>query len=112
MIKKYAILFLLIAFGKITDAQTGNIIIPSGITGFVNIIQVDKQGKYFYTVDNKQTIMVVMNTSKTDKTISFDKFAERTNGFTKYTDVISKVTSDKQEFSLGSYQAKVMELVK
>ena len=66
----------------------------------------------YFRYDNKQTVMVVMNTSKTDKTISFDKFAERTNGFTKYTDVITKTTNDMAEFTLGSYQTKVMELVK
>lgn len=72
-----------------------------------------EDGVYVYfRYDNKQTVMVVMNTSKKEKTISFDKYAERTNGFTKYTDVISKAVSDMNSFSLGSYQTKVMELMK
>jgi len=66
----------------------------------------------YFRYDNKQTVMVVMNTSKTEKTIAFDKYAERTNGFTKYTDVISKAISDMMPFTLGSYQTKVMELMK
>jgi len=66
----------------------------------------------YFRYDNKQTVMVVMNTSKTEKTIAFDKYAERTNGFTKYTDVISKANSDMVPFTLGSYQTKVMELMK
>jgi glycosidase len=74
---------------------------------------VPEDGVYVYfRYDNKQTIMVVMNTSKKEKTISFTPFAERTGGFTKYTDVISKVTTGMETFSLGSYQTKVLELVK
>jgi hypothetical protein len=56
--------------------------------------------------------MVVMNTSKKEKTISFEKFQERTAGFTKYTDVISRATSEMKGFSLGSYQTKILELNK
>jgi glycosidase len=74
---------------------------------------VPEDGVYVYfRYDNKQTVMVVMNTSKKEKTIAFDKYAERTNGFTKYTDVISKAVSDMAPFTLGSYQTKVMELMK
>ncbi len=74
---------------------------------------VPEDGVYVYfRYDNKQTVMVVMNTSKKEKTLSFDRFAERTNGFSKYTDVISKAVSDIAPFTLGSYQTKVMELIK
>jgi len=64
----------------------------------------------YFRYDAKQTVMVVMNTSKTDKTISFDKYAERTSGFTKYTDVITKEKNAMKDFTLGSYKTVVLEL--
>jgi len=74
---------------------------------------VPEDGVYVYfRYDDKQTIMIVMNTSKKEKTISFDKYAERTNGFTRYTNVISKAESDMKDFSLGSYNTVVLELMK
>lgn len=74
---------------------------------------VPEDGVYVYfRYDDKQTVMVVMNTSKTEKNISFDRFQERTAGFTKYTDVIANTTSEMTAFSLGSYQTKVLELKK
>ena len=66
----------------------------------------------YFRYDNKQTVMVVMNTSKEDKKISFDKYAERTNGFTKYTDVVSKNVSEFKDFIVGSYKTVVLELNK
>jgi neopullulanase len=72
-----------------------------------------EDGVYVYfRYDAKQTVMVVMNTSKEDKKITFDKYAERTNGFTKYKDIISKNTSDMAAFNLGSYRTVVLELMK
>ncbi len=72
-----------------------------------------EDGVYVYfRYDAKQTVMVVMNTSKEDKKITFDKYAERTNGFTKYKDVISKNVSDMAAFNLGSYKTVVLELMK
>jgi neopullulanase len=72
-----------------------------------------EDGVYVYfRYDAKQTVMVVMNTSKEEKKITFDKYAERTNGFTKYKDVISKNVNDIAAFTLGSYKTVVLELVK
>ena len=74
---------------------------------------VPDDGVYVYfRYDAKQTVMVVMNTSKTDKIISFEKFAERTSGFTKYLDVITKEKNTMKDFTLGSYKAVVLELMK
>ncbi|MGG9962944.1 alpha-amylase family glycosyl hydrolase [Ferruginibacter sp. SUN106] len=74
---------------------------------------VPEDGVYVYfRYDNKQTVMIVMNTSKTDKKISFEKFAERTTGFTKYKDVLTKTESELKEFNLGTYQTVVLELLK
>ena len=66
----------------------------------------------YFRYDAKQTIMVVMNTSKKEQKISFEKYAERTNGFTGYTDVITKNKSSLEDFTLGSYKSVVLELAK
>ena len=72
---------------------------------------VPENGVYtYFRYDAKQTIMVVMNTSKTDKIISFNKFAERTNGFTTATDVLTKNKTAIKDFTLGSYKTVVLEL--
>jgi glycosidase len=74
---------------------------------------VPEDGVYVYfRYDAKQTVMVVMNTSKTNKNISFEKYAERTGGFTKYTNIITKEKSAMQNFTLGSYNTVVLELMK
>lgn len=66
----------------------------------------------YFRYDAKQTVMVVMNTAKTEKTISFDKYAERTSGFTQYMDVITKEKNPMKDFTVGSYKAVVLELMK
>jgi neopullulanase len=73
----------------------------------------DDEGVYVYfRYDAAQTIMVVMNTSKTDKTISFDKYTERTTGFKTSADIITKTKTELKDFSLGSYKTVVLELGK
>lgn len=72
---------------------------------------VPEDGVYtYFRYDAKQTVMVVMNTSKTDKQIVFNKFAERTNGFSSATDVLTKIKTDLKDFTLGSYKTVVLEL--
>lgn len=66
----------------------------------------------YFRYDDKQTVMVVMNTAKTDKIISFGKYTERTKGFTKSTDVITKTKTELKDFTLGAYKAVVLELTK
>ena len=74
---------------------------------------VPEDGVYtYFRYDAKQTIMVVMNTTKTDKIISFDKFAERTNGFTQVVDISINTKSPIKNFTLGSYKSVVLELIK
>ena len=54
---------------------------------------VPNDGLYVYfRYDDKQNIMCVMNTSLKDKTVDFSAYAERTNGYTKATDVITGET--------------------
>ncbi|MFT3911320.1 MAG: alpha-amylase family glycosyl hydrolase [Ferruginibacter sp.] len=72
-----------------------------------------EDGVYVYfRYNERQTIMVVMNTAKTEKKIKLDKYTERTNGFTQYKDVITKTTGPLGEFTLGSYKTIVYELLK
>ncbi len=74
---------------------------------------VPEEGVYtYFRYTDKQTVMVVMNTSKTDKTISFSKYAERTNGFTQATDIITNTKTALKDFTLGSYKTVVLELAK
>jgi glycosidase len=72
-----------------------------------------KDGLYtYFRYDDKQTVMVVMNTAKTDKTISFSNYAERTEGFTQATDIITNAKTALSDFTLGSYKTVVLELTK
>lgn len=74
---------------------------------------IPENGVYVYfRYDDKQTIMVVMNTAKEEKKISLARFAERTNGFTKYKDIVSKATGELKDFNLGSYNAVAYELIR
>ncbi|MEO6721601.1 MAG: glycoside hydrolase family 13 protein [Ferruginibacter sp.] len=85
----------------------------SAITTGKMMQYVPDDGVYVYfRYDSKQTVMVVMNTSKTNKTISFDKYPERTAGFASYTDVITKEKSKLKDITLGTYQSVVLELTK
>lgn len=85
---------------------------PALTTGkFMQFFPVDGIYVYF-RYNEKQTVMVVMNTAKEEKTISLDKYSERTNGFTAYRDVITKATGKLEPFKLGSYKTVVYELLK
>ena len=46
----------------------------------------------YFRYDKKQTIMCVMNSDKKERQINFEKYAERTTGFSKATNVISNNT--------------------
>jgi neopullulanase len=72
-----------------------------------------EDGVYVYfRYDAQQTIMIVMNTAKTEKKISPTKYSERTAGFTQYLNVISKEKGALSDFTLGSYKTVVYELIK
>ena len=74
---------------------------------------VPEDGVYtYFRYDAKQTVMVVMNTSKTDKIISYDKFSERTNGFNQAIDISTNTKSPLKNFTVGSYKSVVLELIK
>lgn len=66
----------------------------------------------YFRYDQKQTVMIVMNTAKTEKKISIGDYPERTDGFTQFSNVITGESGELKDFSLGSYQAVVFELKK
>jgi glycosidase len=73
---------------------------------------IPKDGVYVYFRYNaQQTVMVVLNTAKEEKQISLSDFAERTNGFTHYRDVLNQTNGNLTDFKLGSYQSAVYELL-
>ncbi len=43
----------------------------------------------YFRYDNKQTVMVTMNTSDKEMSIDFNRFADRTKGFSKATSVVN-----------------------
>ncbi len=71
---------------------------------------VPDDGLYVYfRYDANQTVMCVMNTSDKDKTVDFDKFAERTNGFKKAKNVINGASLS-SGFQIPAKRMWVMEL--
>ncbi len=74
---------------------------------------VPQDGVYVYfRYTNAQTIMIISNTAKEEKQITFERFAERTNGFTKYKDVFTGTVNTLTDFNLGAGKTKNIELVK
>ena len=74
---------------------------------------VPQDGVYVYfRYDEKQTVMVIMNTAKENKTVALKRFEERTKGFSKMKNIISGTVSDIKELNLDSYKSGVYELVK
>ncbi len=73
---------------------------------------VPQDGVYVYfRYDEKQTIMCVMNTDEKEHSISFDDYNERTQGFTKATDIITgKISNNK--FQIPAKTMWVLELGK
>ena len=66
----------------------------------------------YFRYDNNQTVMVVMNTAKTEKNISFNNYRERTGSFSKYKNILTSEMGSMTDFKLGSYQTVVLELYK
>jgi len=73
---------------------------------------VPEDGLYVYFRYNKgQTIMCVMNTDNKERKVNFDKYLERTKGFTGGKDIVSSATISTQ-FSIPSMMMQVIELTK
>ncbi len=72
-----------------------------------------QDGVYVYfRYDEKQTIMIVMNTAKDKKTVALKRFTERTSGFGKMKNILSGKVNDLKDFDLDTYQSAVFELIK
>lgn len=83
----------------------------SAITGGKMMQYIPDDGLYVYfRYDKNQTVMVAMNTSKTEKKIRFSDYEERTKGFNNYRDVIDNKKGPLKEMSIGSYETKVFEM--
>jgi neopullulanase len=68
----------------------------------------------YFRYDNKQTVMVVMNTSNDEKTINPKRFMERTGGFNKAKNVVEGWTADlnANEWKVPGKTVWVLELGK
>jgi len=64
----------------------------------------------YFRYDEKQTIMVVMNTSKSEKEVHISNYRERVDGFNNFNDIINKNKGHLIDFNIGSYKTKVYEL--
>ena len=74
---------------------------------------VPEDGVYVYfRYDNNQTIMVVMNTAKEQRNITIKRFEERTNGFSKMKNILTAEITDLKDFSLGTKESVVYQLMK
>ncbi len=74
---------------------------------------VPEDGVYVYfRYTDQQTVMVVMNTSKETKTISPEKYTERTTGFSSMKQIINGKTSPLSSFSVPAKTTGVYELIR
>jgi len=85
----------------------------SAITSGKMMQFVPEDGVYVYfRYDDKQTVMVVMNTAKKNKRININRFAGRTKGFSRAKNILSGAVTDLSDFSLGASETVVLELNK
>jgi neopullulanase len=67
----------------------------------------------YFRYDDKQTVMVVMNTANEEKTIDPKRFSERIKGFTKARNIINTKQEDlNDKWKLPAKSIRIMELVK
>ena len=74
---------------------------------------VPEDGVYVYfRYDNKQTVMVVMNTAKTEKKIKVEQYNERLANFSKMKNILTGQPSAIKDFSVAAKESEVYELIK
>ncbi len=75
---------------------------------------VPENGLYVYfRYDDKQTVMCIINTAKTEQSINFSDYAERTAGFTNAIDVINNTSyKTSSAIKIDAHQSMVLELKK
>jgi glycosidase len=78
----------------------------------MHYVPVDDGVYVYFRYDKQQTIMVVMNTAKNQKTISPGNYAERTNGFSKMKNVITGEIIALKPFTIRAKASGVWELMR
>jgi glycosidase len=74
---------------------------------------VPEDGLYVYfRYDDKQTVMVVMHTGKTKKTVSMKRFEERTAGYSKMRNIHTNNITGIADFEIEPYRSSVYELAR
>jgi glycosidase len=74
---------------------------------------VPQDGVYaYFRYNNDQTVMVVMNTSKEQTTISPSNYSERTTGFSKAKNIMTGEVTGVKDFSVGANASGGYELMK
>ncbi|TSA42625.1 MAG: alpha-amylase [Chitinophagaceae bacterium] len=74
---------------------------------------VPEDGVYVYfRYTDQQTVMVVMNTAKETKSISPEKYTERTTGFSSMKQIINRKTTPLSSFSVPAKTTDVYELIR
>jgi glycosidase len=74
---------------------------------------VPENGVYVYfRYDDRQTVMVVMNTAKKEMKINIEKYKERTNGFSKMKNIITGELTPLKDFTVTTKESAVYELMK
>jgi len=67
----------------------------------------------YFRYDDAQTVMVVLNTADTDKTLDTGRFAERLTGFNRATEVVSgRILTDISKLTLEKHAPLVLELMR
>ncbi len=70
-----------------------------------------QDGLYVYfRYDQKQTVMVIMNTAKTAKKVEINRYSELTSGWGHYINVLTQEKGILKDFSVPPYQTFVYEL--
>ena len=75
---------------------------------------IPEQGLYVYfRYNNNQTVMCVMNTSDTSRTVDFSKYAERTKGFSTARNVVTgESMRTGEKVTISGTEMWVLELLK
>ena len=67
----------------------------------------------YFRYDDKQTVMIAVNTSDKDLAIDFTKYAERTNGFSKAVNVMDNSSNNvSSPLNIGAHQSLVLNLIR
>ena len=74
---------------------------------------VPEDGVYVYfRYDDKQTVMVVMNTAKKEMKVNVEKYKDRTTGFSKMKNILTGNVTELKDFLLTTKKTGIYELIK